>query len=124
MTIGSAASTSSGASRAARTFCAHLVALIVSLAMTFPAQVFASQRVKDLAGIQGVRTNQLVGYGIVVGLDGTGDQTTQTPFTVQGIYSMLTQLGVNLPPGTNLQLKNVAAVMVTAELPPSRSPGN
>lgn len=59
----------------------------------------------------------MIGYGLVVGLDGTGDQTQQTPFTVQSILSMLGQLGVNLPPGTNLQLRNVASVMVTATLP-------
>jgi flagellar P-ring protein FlgI len=64
-----------------------------------------------------------VGYGIVVGLDGSGDQTTQTPFTVQSVVSMLSQLGVNLPPGTTLQLKNVAAVTVTATLPAFARPG-
>jgi flagellar P-ring protein precursor FlgI len=82
-----------------------------------------ADRIKDVAGISGVRNNQLVGYGIVVGLDGTGDQTTQTPFTVQSIQSMLGQLGVNLPPGQSLQLKNVAAAMVTAVLPPFAQPG-
>lgn len=83
----------------------------------------AAERIKDIAAIQGVRANQLVGYGIVVGLDGTGDQTTQTPFTTQSIVNMLTQMGVTLPPGVNMQLKNVAAVMVTAELPPFSQPG-
>ena len=83
----------------------------------------SAHRIKDLASIQGVRDNQLMGYGLVVGLDGSGDQTTQTPFTVQSIISMLGQLGVNLPPGTNLQLRNVAAVMVTATLPPFARPG-
>jgi len=82
-----------------------------------------SERIKDIATVQGVRPNQLVGYGLVVGLDGTGDQTTQTPFTVQSIASMLGQMGVNLPPGTNLQLKNVAAVMVTTMLPAFAKPG-
>jgi flagellar P-ring protein precursor FlgI len=82
-----------------------------------------AERLKDLASIAGVRQNQLSGYGIVVGLDGTGDQTTQTPFTVQAIMSMLQQKGVNLPPGTSLQLKNVAAVMVTASLPAFAQPG-
>ena len=82
-----------------------------------------AERVKDLVSIGGVRTNALIGYGLVVGLDGTGDQTTQTPFTVQSIQSMLSQLGVNLPAGTNLQLKNVAAVMITAQLPPFAQPG-
>ncbi len=74
--------------------------------------VAQAERIKDLATIQGVRSNQLIGYGLVVGLDGTGDQTTQTPFTIQSILTMLTSLGVNLPPATSLQLKNVAAVMV------------
>jgi flagellar P-ring protein precursor FlgI len=77
-----------------------------------------AERIKDIASVAGVRSNQLVGYGIVVGLDGTGDQTTQTPFTVQSMISMLSAMGVNLPPGQTLQLKNVAAVMVTASLPP------
>src|SRR5450830_1024158 len=82
-----------------------------------------AERLKDLATIQGVRSNQLLGYGLVVGLDGTGDQTTQTPFTVQSIISMMQQMGVSLPPGTNLQLKNVAAVMVTTSLPAFAQPG-
>ena len=89
-------------------------------AMAGPAQ---AERIKDLANIQGVRPNQLMGYGLVVGLDGSGDQTTQTPFTVQSLTNMLSQLGVQLPPGTSLQLKNVAAVMVTASLPPFAKPG-
>lgn len=82
-----------------------------------------AERLKDLASIQGVRNNQLLGYGLVVGLDGTGDQTTQTPFTVQSIISMMQQMGVSLPPGTSLQLKNVAAVMVTSSLPAFAQPG-
>jgi len=82
-----------------------------------------AERIKDIASMQGVRTNQLAGYGLVVGLDGSGDQTTQTPFTTQSIANMLTQMGVNLPPGINMQLKNVAAVMVTAELPPFAQAG-
>jgi flagellar P-ring protein precursor FlgI len=79
-----------------------------------------AERIKDLANIQGVRSNQLIGYGLVVGLDGTGDQTTQTPFTLQSTLNMLQSLGVTLPPGTysQIQLKNVAAVIVTANLPP------
>lgn len=82
-----------------------------------------AERIKDLASIAGVRNNQLIGYGLVVGLDGSGDQTTQTPFTVQSIINMLGNMGVTLPPGTNLQLKNVAAVMVTTSLPPFARPG-
>ena len=82
-----------------------------------------AERIKDMASVQGVRVNQLVGYGLVVGLDGSGDQTTQTPFTIQSVISMLSQLGVNMPQGTSLQLKNVAAVMVTANLPAFAKPG-
>ena len=82
-----------------------------------------AERIKDLASVQGVRMNQLIGYGLVVGLDGSGDQTTQTPFTVQSLTNLLGQLGVNLPAGTSLQLKNVAAVMITAQLPPFSQPG-
>jgi flagellar P-ring protein precursor FlgI len=84
-----------------------------------------AERIKDLASFQGVRPNQLIGYGLVVGLDGSGDQTTQTPFTTQSLQSMLTQLGITLPQGTGstLQLRNVAAVMVTATLPPFAQPG-
>lgn len=82
-----------------------------------------AQRVKDLATVGGVRTNQLIGYGLVVGLDGSGDQTSQAPFTTQSLASWLQQLGVSLPAGTNPQLKNVAAVSVHAELPPFAKPG-
>ncbi|AQU85286.1 flagellar biosynthesis protein FlgI [Halomonas sp. 'Soap Lake  len=83
----------------------------------------AAERVRELASFAGVRDNQLVGYGLVVGLDSTGDQTTQAPFTSQSLTNMLSQLGVTVPPGTNLQLRNVAAVMVTADLPPFSRPG-
>ncbi len=82
-----------------------------------------AERVKDLASVAGVRNNQLAGYGIVVGLAGTGDQTSQTPFTVQSIVNMLTQFGITVPPGTNLQLKNVAAVSIYADLPAFSKPG-
>ena len=87
------------------------------------AQSALAERVKDLASVQGVRNNQLAGYGLVVGLNGTGDQTTQTPFTIQSIVNMLTQFGITIPPGTSLQLKNVAAVTVQADLPPFAKPG-
>jgi flagellar P-ring protein precursor FlgI len=79
--------------------------------------VWADQRIKDIATVDGVRSNHLIGYGLVVGLDGTGDQTTQTPFTVQSVKSMLASLGVSLPANVRPQLKNVAAVMVHADLP-------
>lgn len=98
-----------------------LALLVVAACMAAaPAQ---AERLKDLASIQGVRQNQLLGYGLVVGLDGSGDQTTQTPFTVQSVMSMLQQMGVNLPPASSLQLKNVAAVMVTTSLPAFARPG-
>lgn len=97
-----------------------IVAASLLLFLPLPAQ---AERIKDLANVQGVRNNQLVGYGLVVGLDGSGDQTTQTPFTVQSIINMLSQLGVTLPPGQSLQLRNVAAVMVTANLPAFAKPG-
>jgi flagellar P-ring protein precursor FlgI len=77
-----------------------------------------AERVKDLADVQGVRSNPLIGYGLVVGLSGTGDQTTQTPFTTQSLKAMLAQLGVSVPATVNPQLKNVAAVALNAELPP------
>src|SRR5271163_4856954 len=82
-----------------------------------------AERIKDLAQIQGVRTNQLVGYGLVVGLDSTGDQTSQAPFTVQSLNNMLAQLGVTVPANVTPQLKNVAAVAVHAVLPPFMKPG-
>jgi flagellar P-ring protein precursor FlgI len=98
-------------------FC-YFIALLV-----FIMQPALAERVKDLASVAGVRENQLVGYGLVVGLNGSGDQTTQTPFTVQSIINMLTQFGITIPPGTNLQLKNVAAVTVHADLPAFSKPG-
>lgn len=97
--------------------------LVLAMILLLPTQAVLAERVKDLASIAGVRQNQLVGYGLVVGLDGTGDQTAQTPFTVQSIINMLLQFGVTIPPGTNLQLKNVAAVTIHAELPPFAKQG-
>lgn len=82
-----------------------------------------AERIKDIASVAGVRHNQLVGYGLVVGLDGTGDQTSQAPFTVQSIVNMLAKSGVTIPANVNPQLKNVAAVTVTADLPPFAKPG-
>jgi len=103
--------------------CVSLWCRALVLAFALVTAPVHAERIKDLASIQGVRPNQLIGYGLVVGLDGSGDQTTQTPFTLQSLYSMLTQLGITLPPGTNPQLKNVAAVMVTATLPAFAQPG-
>lgn len=79
-----------------------------------------AERVKDLASIAGVRSNQLIGYGLVVGLDGTGDKTK---FTGQSLRNMLVEMGINIPPGTDPKSKNVAAVSVHAELPPFAKPG-
>ena len=82
-------------------------------------------RIKEIAAIEGVRSNQLTGFGLVVGLDGTGDQTSQMPYTSQGLSNYLQQLGITLPAATAaaLQLKNVAAVLVTAQLPAFARPG-
>ena len=96
--------------------------LLLSIPMLYtPAQ---AERIRDLATVQGVRSNSLMGYGLVVGLDGTGDQTMQAPFTGQSLNNMLSQLGITVPAGTNMQLKNIAAVMVTAELPPFARSGD
>ena len=73
-------------------------AFACALALLLAGTAFAAERLKDLATIAGVRENQLVGYGLVIGLDGSGDQTTQTPFTVQSLTTMLSQLGITLPP--------------------------
>jgi flagellar P-ring protein precursor FlgI len=98
----------------------RLLALAAALVCAAPA---GAERIKDVASVAGVRPNQLVGYGLVVGLDGTGDQTSQTPFTVQSVKAMLAAQGISLPPNQTLQLQNVAAVMVTAELPAFAKPG-
>lgn len=98
----------------------NTIVLFLLAALSVPAM---AERIKDIASIQGVRNNSLVGYGLVVGLDGTGDQTTQTPFTIQSIKSMLSQFGVTIPPNANPQLKNVAAVSIHADLPPFAKQG-
>jgi flagellar P-ring protein precursor FlgI len=94
-----------------------LSSCLISLALLGLANGVNAERIKDIASVAGVRSNQLVGYGIVVGLDGSGDQTSQTPFTVQSLKNMLAQNGIALPPGTNPQLKNIAAVSIHADLP-------
>ena len=100
-------------------------AILAVCVLPFFSAPASAERIKDLASIQGVRNNQLIGYGLVVGLDNTGDQTTQTPFTTQAIGNMLSQMGLNLSQEQTqkLQLKNVAGVMVTANLPPFAKPG-
>ncbi len=100
-----------------------LAAIGAALCCLLAAATARAERVKDLASVQGVRTNQLIGYGLVVGLDGTGDQTSQAPFTIQSIKNMLVRFGVTIPANTNPQLKNVAAVTVHADLPPFAKPG-
>ena len=96
---------------------------MMALLLTFSGHAAMAERLKDIATIDGVRSNQLIGYGLVVGLDGSGDQTTQTPFTVQSVKNMLAKLGVVVNANVNPQLKNVAAVMVHAELPAFTKPG-
>ena len=98
----------------------YLLALLIVFSCALPAY---AERIKDVSQIYGVRNNQLLGYGLVVGLDGSGDQTTQAPFTAQSLSALLTTLGINLPGVGGLQLKNVAAVMVTAVLPAFTQPG-
>lgn len=97
-----------------RCLCFIRAAISLLLAVSWLA---SADRIRDLTTVQGVRDNSLIGYGLVVGLDGTGDQTTQTPFTMQSLSNMLSQLGITVPAGINMQLRNVAAVMVTARLP-------
>ena len=98
--------------------------LLLALAVAGFATPAQALRIKEIAAVQGVRSNQLSGYGLVVGLDGTGDQSTQMPFTAQAMANYLQQMGISLPPGTSTpQLKNVATVVVTAQLPAFAQPG-
>lgn len=97
--------------------------LLSAVCLLLLASAVQAERLKDLASIQGVRTNQLLGYGLVVGLNGTGDQTTQTPFTLQTFNNMMAQFGIKVPVGGNAQLKNVAAVALYADLPAFAKPG-
>lgn len=103
----------------------NLKHLITALLLLCLANFAHAERIRDLASVQGVRGNQLIGYGLVVGLDGTGDMTMQTPFTTQSITNMLQQMGINMPAtaSATMMLKNVAAVMVTATLAPFSKPG-
>ncbi len=106
-----------------RTLLSAWLCVTLGLGMAAVTPAAQAERLKEVASIQGVRTNQLLGYGLMVGLDGTGDQTTQAPFTAQSMKSLLSQLGIQLPPGTTPQLKNSAAVIVTAQLPAYAQPG-
>ena len=98
------------------------VVLLGLVGLTMPV---SAARIKEVAAVEGVRTNQLTGFGLVVGLDGTGDQTTQMPYTSQGLSNYLQQMGITLSAAgaSQLQLKNVAAVLVTAQLPAFARPG-
>ena len=103
----------------------RLLQIVLATAMLGALLPAHALRVKEVAAVQGVRSNQLTGYGLVVGLDGTGDQTTQMPYTTQAMQNYLQQMGISLPAGaaSQLQLKNVAAVVVTAQLPAFAQPG-
>lgn len=98
------------------------VAFALALFLLNAMSASAMSRIKDIAEVQGIRDNQLVGYGLVMGLAGTGDSMRNSPFTEQSARSMLLKLGVAVPPGS-IRAKNVAAVVVTAKLPPFVSPG-
>jgi flagellar P-ring protein precursor FlgI len=102
-----------------------LAGLVVALGLLVSMQTASAARIKEVAAIEGVRTNQLTGFGLVTGLDGTGDQTTQMPYTTQGLRNYLEHMGIVLPAErlSSLQLKNVAAVIVTAQIPPFARPG-
>jgi len=104
-------------------FAAALVLLLAAVQPACAAQGGGSERIRDLASVAGVRENQLIGYGVVVGLDGSGDAANQVQFTGQSVQSLLSHFGVTLPPGVTPQMKNVAAVMVTASLPAYAQPG-
>lgn len=101
----------------------HIKKLALFVLLTLPLTLTYAMRIKDITNIAGVRDNQLVGYGLVVGLDGTGDRVNQTPFTQQSFINMLLQFGIRIPFGANMQLRNIAAVALSASLPPFAKPG-
>lgn len=105
-----------------RSFVVTCLCIALVFPLVAPQQAQAS-RIKDIASIQGVQSNQLVGVGLVTGLDGTGDQTTQAPFTAESFRAYLDQFGIPMPAGQNFQLRNVAVVSVQAELPAFARPG-
>src|SRR3954463_9901970 len=106
--------------QSARAFQAACAALLALALCAQPAA--ATSRIKDLANIEGVRQNQLIGYGLVVGLNGTGDTLNNIPFTKQSLQAMLERMGVNIR-GATIRTGNVAAVMVTGNLPPFGTQG-
>jgi len=95
--------------------------LLFLIIISFISNTVFAERIKDIATVAGIRGNHLVGYGLVVGLDGSGDSSAA--FTDDSMRNMLEQLGITLPPGANLPIKNVAAVSLSAELPPFTKPG-
>ena len=97
--------------------------LMLALVLSFSASAVMAERLKDMAVVSGQRPNQLIGYGLVVGLDGTGDNSGSNPVTGQSVVTMLNALGVAVPPGVNFQARNAAVVMVTAELAALARPG-
>jgi flagellar P-ring protein precursor FlgI len=103
----------------------QLVMLFLAVCLAVLPPLAHAGRIKEVASIEGVRSNQLTGFGLVVGLDGTGDQTTQMPYTTQGLSNYMKQLGLTLPTAqlAQLQMKNVAAVLVTTQLPAFARPG-
>ena len=100
-----------------------LICLLLASALMPVLSHAQKTRIKEIASVQGVRSNHLTGYGIVIGLDGTGDQTAQMPYTSQSIANYLKQQGIGLPSGggTAPQLRNIASVIVTGKLPPLAS---
>ena len=99
------------------------VLALAAAVLAFAGPALAQSRIKDITSVEGVRTNQLIGYGLVVGLNGTGDSLRNSPFTRQSLEAMMEQMGVNIR-DANANTRNVAAVMVTAELPPFATPGS
>jgi len=102
----------------------YLVVCCLAIVLSpFLSSFSHAERLKDLTSIQGVRSNQLIGYGLVVGLVGDGDQTSQAPFTTQTFNNMMNKFGIKIPDGVSPQLKNVAAVAIHADLPAFAKPG-
>lgn len=99
---------------------------IIILLILLCADIVVASRIKDIASLQGVRPNQLIGYGLVTGLNGTGDDLNSTVFTRQAIYNMMVRSGISIDPNNldDISIDNIAAVMVVATLPPFSRPGN
>ncbi|MEM9694370.1 MAG: flagellar basal body P-ring protein FlgI [Myxococcota bacterium] len=105
-----------------RSLLVGLIPLTLLLSIVLAASPARADRIRDLAEIRGARENQLVGYGVVIGLAGTGDNTASAPLAVQSTLAMLRRLGVQID-ARQLLLRNIAAVMVTATIPPFSKPG-